>query len=199
LGEWGSARRRFPRALCLVFLVLALVLIQGCAPINPTGSSGGSAGSGSPAGATVSSSAGSASQGGTQAQGGGSVSSGANPAGTPKPMPKRVVRGSVVMSRPDRPTMAILPSTWASGTVRYVVTLKVIGWQGDPRAQTLVVRVTKVIKGPNKRVSRPLDFKSRDLSLHVAGKDFNPKTIDGKTVVIEFRPGMGGYVANLSK
>jgi len=101
------------------------------------------------------------------------------------------------LTKPERRTIAILPKTFATGTVKLKVRADFIGWQGTYGTRTVIVRVTKNLSGKPKQMKRTLDFAKTDLLVRLTSPEFDPAALKKRVVTIEFRPTQEGFSAFL--
>jgi hypothetical protein len=105
--------------------------------------------------------------------------------------------GIPVLDAPERPTIAYLGKDFATGLVRYQVSLKVLGWQGSAEAGGLVVRfLSAQPKGPGK-VKTPLNISQNDFVVTVEHTVKSAAELEGKPVTVEFRPTGDGFAGFL--
>jgi hypothetical protein len=121
----------------------------------------------------------------------------AAPAGEDTPEAPKIVAGIPELEEAERPTVGFLRKGFATGLVRFKVTLKVLGWQGSANGRGLIVRLLSAQgKGPGKVKDR-LDIEHNDYIVALAREVERPKDLERAPTTIEFRPTRDGFAAFL--
>lgn len=169
----------------------------GTAPGGAGGSSKEASGAGTAAdGGTGAGSAGGA-RGGPQSGTGSARGRGTTRSTIPNAQGGQSAAGIPSINAPRRNTIAYLKESFATGTPRFVVHLRIIGWQGSPSAGALVVQFLDARPAGGGTVKGSLDTGGSDYVVTVQRPIRSRADLENRPVNIEFRLTGGLYQAYL--